>query len=168
MNATEQDHFSWLQERLVAYESKLLEAESTVSRLRPIVANLRGTIEVLGSDERGPTPPQDLFSRHDFNGASSTSSPLPMVSKPFTKGNQNPNMPDRRPEYAETTLLEAAGLIINAAPDIMHADDVTRAMFDIKSKTGFALAKHSMASELYRGAKKGLWNALGDNRYRRR
>tara|TARA_Y100000310_G_scaffold335353_1_gene417199 strand:+ start:732 stop:1055 length:324 start_codon:yes stop_codon:yes gene_type:complete len=100
----------------------------------------------------------------DQNGSQSPKA----FGTPFAKGNQNPNMPDRRPEFANSTLIDAAGTIINATPSALHADDVTRAVFIINDRDGFTLAKHSMASELYRGAKKELWKALGENRYRRK
>jgi len=162
-----QDHVNWLQDRLSAYESKLSEAEATVTKLRPIVTNLRGTIEALVSDDRGPTPSRDLFGQSLVNDGPTPKS-RPTAVKPFAQGNQNPNLPARRPEFAESTLIEAAGRIINATPDEIHADVVTEAVFEASDRAGFLLAKRSMSSEIYRGSKNGLWNRLGDNWYRRK
>ena len=155
MNDATSDHLTWLQDKLSRYESKLQEADITVGKLRPLVSNLRDVIEALTAENGGPKPQRNIFGQD-------TKSP----NIPFAIGNQNPKMPDRRPEYADRTLMKAAGEIINAEPTILHADDVTKAVFVIANKGDFALAKHSVASELYRGAKKGLWIALGKNRYK--
>lgn len=167
-----QDHLSWLQDRLASYESKLSEAESTVARLRPIVSNLQGTIEALASDDRGPTPQKDLFDGQPVDSGPQTITPAPIVAtttiKPFKIGNQNPNMPARRAGFARCSLIEAAGMIINGFASDVHADTVTKSVFEDSDRAGFLLAKRSMASEMYRGAKKGLWTAQGDNWYRRK
>lgn len=164
MNTATSDHLVWLQDKLSGYESKLSEAEITIAKLRPLVSNLRDVIDALTADNEGPKPQQDIFgSETIYSNGSQDIKPL---KKPFVRGNQNPRMPDRRAEFADRTLIEAASEVINAEPGILHADDVTRAVFVIASKGDFALAKHSMASELYRGAKKRLWIALGNNRYR--
>lgn len=157
------DHLAWLQEKLSGYESKLSEAEATVAKLRPLVSNLRDIIAALIAEHQGPTPQRDIFGAEhlvedDLGNTGST-------KKPFIKGNQSPKMPNRRPEFANRTLIEAASQVINSQAGAIHANDVTEAVFVISNKADFALAKHSMASELYRGAKKGLWIALGNNRY---
>ena len=163
MVANTSDHLAWLQDKLNGYESKLSEAENTVARLRPLVSNLREVIDALTTENQGPKPQRDIFgSETAYQNDSGDIRPL---RQPFVQGNQNPKMPGRRPEFADHTLIEAARTVINAALGGLHADDVTRAVFLNTDKVGFALAKHSMASELYRGAKKGFWNALGNNRY---
>ena len=40
-------HVQWLKDQLTQYEKRLVTAQGEVQRLRPVVANLRGTIEVL-------------------------------------------------------------------------------------------------------------------------
>ena len=156
------DHLAWLQDKLSGYESKLSEAEATVAKFRPLVSHLRDVIDALTAEQRGPNPLGSATISQ--NGSRDTRA----LRRSFIQGNQNPNMPDRRPEFADRTLIQAAGDLINSAPGILHADDITKAVFAITNKAGFALAKHSMASEAYRGAKKGLWTALGNNQYRRK
>lgn len=168
MNAAVKDHLDWLQEKLAVYESKLADAESTVSKLRPVVTNLRGAIDALTSEEHGPRPSKDLFEGQSFHQNGSQQSHTATGGKGFTVGNKNPKMPNRRPEYANLTLVAAAAQVISGTPTTIHADDVTQAVFIIENKDQFALAKHSMASELHRGAKAGRWDALGQNRYRRK
>ena len=155
MNDPTSDHLAWLQDKLSGYASKLSEAEATVAKFRPLVSNLRDVIEALTAEKEGPKPQRDIFGQDTKS-----------LKIPFTRGNQNSKMPDRRPEYADRTLIESAAEIINAEPNILHANDITKAVFIIANIGDFALAKHSMASELYRGAKKGLWIALGKNQYK--
>jgi len=160
-------HLEWLQDKLAAYESKLAETEATIARLRPIVLNLRGTIDAIASEERGASPPKDLFGEQPAtNGAlNGASSPGPKYTL-FTRGNKNPNMPERKAEFADRTLIDAAAQVINATPDTLHADSVIKAVFVIENIDQFKLAKHSMGSELHRGARRGLWQAVGGNRFR--
>ena len=165
MSTATSDHLAWLQDKLSGYESKLSEAEFTVAKLRPLVSNLRDVVEALTDEQQGPKPQRDIFGSETISQNGSRQ--LKQFKKPFIKGNQNPNMPDRRPEFVDRTLIEAASEVINAESGIVHADDITKAVFVIADKADFALAKHSMASELYRGSKKGFWIALGNNQYRR-
>ena len=171
MNTDTQEHLAWLQDKLATYESKLTNAESAVAKLRPIVLNLRGTIEALTSDGQELILSKDLLRGQPVNnGDQIISAPLlaePAITKRFTVGNHNPNMPARRSEFANSTLIQAAGQVINNnSPNTMHADEITNAVFVIETRAQFKLAKHSVASELYRGARKGLWEFLGQNRYR--
>ncbi len=157
-------HLDWLRDRLGDFESKLADAERTVARLKPAVVNLRGTIDALNAAEQGPRPSEPLFLTLPTspNGEGTQN-----LGAPFTAGNKNPNMPERRLVFANGTLLEAAGQLVDASAEPLHADVVTNAIFVIRDKKEFALAKHSVASELYRGAKKGLWAKAGPNLYRR-
>ena len=169
MNDATQLHLSWLQEKLACYESKLSDAESAIAELRPIVLNLRGTIEALTTEGHGPTPQKNFVDDQSVNNDANlfVGQPTITTQKPFTVGNQNPNMPARRPEFATTRLLDAASQIIDNTPNTVHANDVTNSVFIIETKEQFGLAKRSMAAELHRGAKNGLWDFIGENRYRR-
>ena len=158
-------HLDWLRDQLAGYEERLSQAEATVTRLRPTVASLRFALEALQTDGGSPPPPTpDMFGN---KVESAMSDRYPVLTRLFTQGNQNPDMPARRPEFVDKTLIQAGGVVVNAAHGAVHGDDVTKAVFDIKTPSDFALAKRSMTSELFRGAKKGLWVALGGNRYRR-
>lgn len=164
MSANSSSHLEWLESKLDGFEDKLAEAEDIVARLRPIVANLRGTIQALTAESQGPKPPKALFDLAE-NGSQPTGH---ATGRPFTVGNKNPAMPERRPEFAESTLLDAAGKIITGSADAVHANGVTDAVFEIRDQKGFNLAKHSVSSEMHRGAKKGFWLKVGPNLYRRR
>ena len=167
MLATETTHLEWLQQKLDHYESKLAAAEVEVERLRPAVISLRGTLEALSAERKGPAPPVRLFDRSSDVGIDKPDVNGDLAGKPFTTGNKNPLMPPRRPEYAEARLIDAARSVIIQSQTTIHADQVTEAVFLISSKEQFKLAKHSMASELLRGANKGFWQKLGGNRFRR-
>ncbi len=165
MNDTTSTHLAWLQDKLLGYEYKLAEAENAVANLRPLVSNLRDVIDALTAEHDGPKPQRNIFGDDTIHQSSSQDTQP--ERKPFVQGNQNPEMPARRPEFADSTLIAAAGEIVNSASRTLHADEITKAVFVSTDKVGFALAKHSMASELYRGAKRGFWTALGGNRYER-
>lgn len=168
MNIASDPHMEWLQDKLADYEAKLDDAESIVAKLRPIVTNLRGSIDALLSDSHGPIPDNDMFQGQPLSPNGTVSQNRPTNRKHFAQGNQNPLMPARCAAYADVTLLDAAAHVINNTPSTVHADEVTNHVYHIENRKQFALAKHTMASELYRGAKKGLWDALGENRYRRK
>ena len=164
MSTSTNDHLTWLQDKLSTYESKVTEAEATVAKLKPIVSNLHTVIAAFIAEDQGPLPDRDMFgneathqNRYQETGH---------LGKPFTQGNRSPDMPNRRPEFANYTLISAACKILHDAPDILHANDITKAVFEIRDKASFHKAKHSMVSELYRGAKKGMLTSLGDNKYR--
>ena len=164
MSTSTNEHLAWLQDKLATYEGKLTEAEATVAKLKPIVSNLHTVIVAFIAEDRGPLPDQDMFGNEAThqNGYQETEH----LSKPFTQGNRSPDMPNRRPEFANYTLISAACKILHDAPGILHANDITKAVFEIRDEASLRKAKPSMASELYRGAKKGELTSLGNNKYR--
>ena len=164
MSTSTNEHLTWLQDKLAIYEGKLTEAEATVDKLKPIVSNLHTVIVAFIAEDQGSLPDQDMFGneathQHRYQETEH-------FSQPFTQGNRSPDMPNRRPEFANYTLISAACKILHDAPGILHANYITEAVFEIRDKAGFRKAKHSMVSELYRGAKKGVLTSLGDNTYR--
>ena len=161
---TEQ-HLDWLRSKLTEFESDLADAERTVAILRPAVNSLRSTIEALSTDGRKPLQSEKLFEiSKDENKAPIVQD---MLGKPFMPGNKNPEMPKRRPLFAQITLLDAAQRLITNSAKPLHANVVAEAIFEIHDSRELKLAKRSVASELYRGAKKGLWMKVGPNLYQR-
>ena len=163
MSTSTKEHLVWLQDKLATYEGKLSEAEATVAKLKPIVSNLHTVIVAFIAEDQGPLPDRDMFGNEATH--QNRYQETEHLSKPFTQGNRSPDMPNRRPEFANHTLISAACKILHDAPDILHANDITKAIFEIGDKASFRKAKHSMVSELSRGAKKGVLTSLGDNKY---
>ena len=160
---TLQEHLNWLQDKLADYESELTQAETAAARLRPIVANLRGTIEALAAEHPGIKLSQEIFGR---NGNSDRLQAGTYArSNSFAQGNRNPDAAVRRAEYANMTLLEAAENIVNAAHGPIALDTVFSTVFEPSEELGERLAKKSMASSLYRGAKRGYWKLLEEKMF---
>ena len=57
-------------------------------------------------------------------------------------------------------------MIEQAGKRVVHADEVAQAIFVIRTTKDLHYAKRTLNSELGRGAKRGLWQALGGNQFR--
>jgi len=148
-----------LEFRLATYENDLQQHEEAVATVKPIVINLRGTIEALkaslAKDTRTgnlpfvPEPSQIEANNHGHNG----------------NGNSATRRPARRPEFEAISVIESARLLLSKSPRGLHADVITRSIYDCKTRDQFHVAKHSVVAEMIRGAKRGIFRKLGGNRF---
>lgn len=159
-------HMDWLRRKLVEYQQELGLAESTTERLRPIVANLRSTIEALESS----SPNISLFTVEELEAIQPTVSdgptetPAPKTS--FAPGaRKSAKMPERRSQYANVSIMNIVSGILGSADRPYHADELVDAIWDVQTQDERKAAKRSIVSEMLRGSSKGFWRKLGRNKY---
>lgn len=130
------------------YQQYEAEYETTLKRLNelaPVMTNLRGLIGAFDSEAAGASHREER-----------TPQPPPPVGA----------MPMRKPQYRAMTVIEAAQQILDQKGTPMHADEIVRAIYEIRSPQGFTAAKRSVVSELIRGTKRGVFRrARGANRF---
>lgn len=150
MHSVTEEQLSQWRQLLTGYESEIQEALDKVERLKPIVTHLSALIHALDTDsgnkvDAAATAPQFPFDR-----------PAPSES-----------MPAKRSRFKESTILDAEVAVLRERGKAMHADDITREIFEIKTPHQFYAAKRTVVSELLRRAlPKGLAKrAAGKNMF---
>ena len=58
--------------------------------------------------------------------------------------------------------------ILAESTEVMHADEFVQRVYEIETDADHERAKRSLASALMAGAREGLWQGLGGNRYQRK
>lgn len=82
-------------------------------------------------------------------------------------GNRGKGFPARKAEWQGMTLDEIGQSILNESPDqIYHAKEIASKIYDIESISDLEKVRPSLVSMLRRGAKRGLWEFIGRNRYK--
>ena len=132
-----------IEKMLADHEQHLQEANETVRRETPIVANLRQTLEALKvSAGLAPTPAPVLTRTTGQTGT---------VSQP---------LPAKKPEYAELTIVGAIQHAFQKWPDrvFVHVDELVREIYEpIVDNDQFYRVKRTIVSETIRGISKGLF-----------
>ncbi|MBI2861945.1 MAG: hypothetical protein HYX89_03900 [Chloroflexi bacterium] len=156
----EQQHIQWLRDKLAETERELVVAEATVARLRPVVINMRATLDALSGETRYST----FKAASALSTRESRSGMVDAASFVFESGTKARRMPLHRPEYAGMTNVQAARAVLEARGPL-HVDDITKAVFIIENRDGFLVGKRNLTTELIRGARKGMFEFLGKNRF---
>ena len=82
-------------------------------------------------------------------------------------GNRTKDFPLRKMEWEGMTLDEIIQSILTTSPDeIFHANILCHKIYEIKSDAELHKVKRSLVSNLRRGVKRGMWEAIPRNRYK--
>lgn len=156
------DHITWMREKLAMYEKELTQAQEKVQRLAPVVGHLRGAIAALLSVQ-GDNKTGRLFEDSPTRNPPSMPNFGALIPQAHVQGGESA-MPPRRTKSDET-LIEAIRKVLDASSGALHADEITDMIFDWKTTEQKRRAKHSVVAELYRGMPNGWWEKLGGNRF---
>jgi hypothetical protein len=137
---------SALSEHQAAYDAAL----RTLQRESPIVRSLRNAIAALKGQK---TDLPDPFWKTIFvNGT-------PTTIRESSTGLPIQPLPNRKPEYASMTIIEAIQrVLVQSAKDYLHADELVREIYEPTSDNDiFYRIKRTVVSEAIRGMRKGLF-----------
>lgn len=134
--------------RLTELEARHQRLGTDIERERQHIEHLRALLRDMGlASPPSPVPPTPTPNGTQPNRPANTD---------FSTGNRSPKLPERRPEFASVSLVEAAGRILRR-DDWMRTDDVAREIFDVQTAEQLRAANGTLRSVLASGVKRGAW-----------
>jgi hypothetical protein len=144
-----------LESALSKHQAMYDSALQTLRREVPIVQSLRNAIAALKGQKIDVTPPHwklisltSSIASTDRTNLRESSTGLPIQP-----------LPNRKPEYASMTIIEAIQrVLVQSVKDYLHADELVREIYEPTSDNDiFYRIKRTVVSEAIRGIKKGLF-----------
>jgi hypothetical protein len=150
--AQNKDTLETLQSALAEHDLIYRNAVAMLEREGPIVHSLRNAIAALKGEKLDATPVfwkyPGVLLRTPISGGSVSSTGLPIQP-----------LPNRKPEYASITIIEAIQrVLVQSVKDYVHADELVREIYESTSDNDiFYRIKRTVVSEAIRGIRKGLF-----------
>lgn len=136
-------------------EARLAEMESQHRQLGADIERERQHIEHLNALLRdlGLAPSPELAAPAFTPNGTQRVRP---ANTDFSAGNRSSKLPERRPEFASLSLVQAAGTILGRG-DLMRTDDVARVIYDVQTPDQLKAANGTLRSALASGVNRGFW-----------
>jgi hypothetical protein len=163
---TENDFIDQLRQELAQAEAELatvLEKQSKLekkaSALREAVHSYRSILQYKTSQFLPGSSATLWGDPPDSINGSKRGAPIP--------GNRSPNMPPRNAAFAQVSIANAITRIMESADHPLHADELARGIWNIRTATELSLCKKSLNSDLARLLRKGKLHRTAPNTFTR-
>ena len=134
--------------RLSRLEDEQAQLMETIERERAYIDLADALLRNLGLTQEVPQAGPTLFP------IGSQQATLP--SKAFVAGNRSDKMPERRSEFANVSLIDAAKRLMSVGK-AMNLGEIAEAIYDIRTEEELHAAKGNVRSAMANGVVKGLW-----------